>query len=331
MFVIGTAAALSVVNVYGMFHYFSVLKEEYPTADTGQGFSDLLYSILPVMAVVMVIVLVIAFIIAKHMSDKVMKPIIELDLDRPENVYEELKPFLDRVETEKNIKAEAEKMRREFSANVSHELKTPLTTISGYAQMMNNGMARAEDYTAFAQKIEKESSRLLLLINDIIKLSNLDENGEIEKEEVDLPLLLQECTESLMDAAREKGVKVYFASTNAKILGSYTMVYEMVYNIIDNAIKYNRENGSVSVFAGEYPDRVELSVKDTGIGIAPKEQERIFERFYRVDKSHSKTVGGTGLGLSIVKHAAKWHNAQISVKSELGKGTTMKTAFPKIN
>jgi len=295
----------------------------------GLSFSAMLLPFLPVpIAIIAVSLLLLLW--AKKLSDKIMQPINDFDPDNPTGVYEELVLFMDKVYSQKVIRQEAETLRREFSANVSHELKTPLTTISGYAQMINSGIAKPEDYKTFTTKIEKEATRLLLLINDIIKLSNLDENNRMEKEPVDLPALTEECIERVSESASKKGIKIYYNSTPTKILANHTMITELVYNILDNAVKYNYENGKITVFAGEFLDYVKFIVKDTGIGIAKDEQERIFERFYRVDKSHSKTVGGTGLGLSIVKHAAICHDAKIEVKSELNKGTEISVLFPKM-
>ena len=226
-------------------------------------------------------------------------------------------------------KEKTEKIRREFTANVSHELKTPLTTISGYAQMISNGMAKAEDIKEFGRKIEKESDRLLTLIDDIINLSNIDEQGSIENpENIDLSLVTEEAICVLEKAAKERGIQIYYTKIPTFIKGNVTLVSELVYNLLDNAIKYNKDNGKITVFVGESAKGVELSVKDTGIGIPPEDTERIFERFYRVDKSHSKKVGGTGLGLSIVKHVCACHNATIRVKSKVGKGTTIYVTFP---
>lgn len=223
-----------------------------------------------------------------------------------------------------------EKMRREFTANASHELKTPLTTIYGYAQMINNGMAKAEDIKIFAEKIEKESQRLLTLIDDIINLSGLDESDTIENPvDVDLSAITGEAIATLEHSAQKRGVQIFYSQTPAVVKGNPTLISELVYNLIDNAIKYNKDDGKITVFVGERTKGVELYVKDTGIGIAESDKDRIFERFYRVDKSHSRRVGGTGLGLSIVKHVCACHNADIRVKSKIGKGTTMYVTFPK--
>lgn len=285
--------------------------------------------IIPIAIGIILIILSIAFYITQRISKRIMQPINDLNIDDPGNakVYDELMPFVKRIENENKTKAENEKIRREFSANVSHELKTPLTSIMGYAQMINNGMAKEEDILTFTNKIEKEANRLLLLINDIIELSNLDERGVINEEEIELSGVVQETIMSLENAAQKKSIELFYSGNEAFIKGSRTMIGELAYNIIDNAIKYNNDGGSVTVFVGITGDKAELSVTDTGIGIPEADKERIFERFYRVDKSHSKTVGGTGLGLSIVKHIAMCHNADINVQSEFGFGTTISVLF----
>lgn len=235
---------------------------------------------------------------------------------------------LNNIDLKRNAEKEAERLRREFSANVSHELKTPLTSILGYAEMINSGMAKAEDIPVFTQRIEKEASRLILLIDDIIKISNLDETDKaIETEVIDLDLTAQETIASLEKTAQDKKVRFFYSGETTKINGNRTLIGELMFNIIDNAIKYNKPDGQVTVFVGTGAEGAVFAVKDTGIGIPEADRDRIFERFYRVDKSHSKTVGGTGLGLSIVKHVAMCHNADIEVKSEIGTGTTISVVF----
>ncbi len=289
-------------------------------------------SMIPIVLIIMIAVIGVAFYLSKKLTQHIMDPINNADINNIENaeIYDELKPFFARIASENEEKAKAEKIRREFTANVSHELKTPLTTISGYAQMINNGMAREEDITVFADKIEKESARLLTLIDDIINLSSLDEKSGIEKaERVDLSAVTEDAIRVLEKAAKERGIQIYYSKNDAFIMGNATLISELVYNLLDNAVKYNKENGKITVFVGERKSGAELYVRDTGIGIPKEDTERIFERFYRVDKSHSKKVGGTGLGLSIVKHVCACHNARIRVKSTLGAGTTVYVTFPK--
>lgn len=227
-------------------------------------------------------------------------------------------------------KEKTEQMRREFTANVSHELKTPLQTISGYAELLANGMAADRDKTAFGGKIYAEAQRMIRLVEDIIKLSNLDEGAaELSRETVDLYATAEDVVKSLLPAAEKENITLSLEGEKAEINGISQLLTAVVYNLCDNAIKYNKDGGKVSVKVKNAPEGVVLSVGDTGIGIPKEQQERIFERFYRVDKSHSKEVGGTGLGLSIVKHAARLHDAKISLESDVGKGTEITVVFPR--
>ena len=223
------------------------------------------------------------------------------------------------------------KMRKEFSANVSHELKTPLTSISGYAEIMKSGMVNREDMILFSERIYKEASRMIALIDDIIKLSKLDEDSmEVEWLDVDLYEFSQDIVERLNMSARKRSVQVELSGEPVVYFGVRQMLDEMIFNLCENAIKYNVPDGKVHLWVGNTPEGVKVIVEDTGIGIPEDQQERIFERFYRVDKSHSKESGGTGLGLSIVKHGAIFHHAQIKVESEIGKGTKMEVTFVKV-
>lgn len=233
--------------------------------------------------------------------------------------------ILDITEKEKR-----EEMRREFTSNVSHELKTPLTTILGISELFVNGIIAEKDIKKFAQDIYDESKRLLELINDIIKLSRLDEAALPElHDRVDISEIAREVKNRLALPAAEKDVEVIVDASKAVITGSKPILTEMIYNLTDNAIKYNKEGGSVKICVTDEGESFLLSVSDTGIGIPPEHIDRIFERFYRVDKSHSKAVGGTGLGLSIVKHAAEFHSASLSVKSTENVGTEITVRFDK--
>ncbi|MDR1352060.1 MAG: PAS domain-containing protein [Treponema sp.] len=221
-----------------------------------------------------------------------------------------------------------ERLRREFSANVSHELKTPLMAISGYAEIMAGGLTKPEDMGHFAQNIYGESQRLIALIGDILLLSRLDERHETPPAEtIDLAALAGDIVERISGAAAERGLHVYLDSEEAEITGVRHILDEMIYNLLDNAVKYNRQDGEIRVSIKKIGDEVEISVADTGIGIAPSEQERIFERFYRVDKSRSKAAGGTGLGLSIVKHGAALHHATLEVLSDGSSGSRFTLRF----
>lgn len=232
--------------------------------------------------------------------------------------------LLDVTEKEKN-----EQIRREFTANVSHELRTPLHTISGSAELLVNGMVKTEDIPEFSRRIYQESQRMIRLVEDIIKLSHLDEGtDDMQREEADLNGLADEAVQALLPEAERAGVQIEWKGEPAVIYGIPRMLMEIIYNLCDNAIKYNRRGGCVSVTVKREEDMAVLSVADTGIGIPVEHQERIFERFYRVDKSRSKEIGGTGLGLSIVKHAARLHGGVIELESIVGSGTTVRVKFP---
>lgn len=225
-------------------------------------------------------------------------------------------------------RAESEDMRREFSANVSHELKTPITTISGYAEMLAGGMVRAEDVPSLSRKIYSEARRLIALIDDVIRLSNLDEGGpDARLEEVELLSMASAVCERLEEKARDCGVSVELSGEGTPVLGDGLIIDEMIGNLVDNAIKYNRPGGQVWVSVERREGIPVLTVEDNGIGIAPEHMDRIFERFYRVDKSRSKDTGGTGLGLSIVKHGAAFLRAGIEAESVLNKGTKISIIF----
>ena len=223
-----------------------------------------------------------------------------------------------------------DKSRNQFVSNASHELKTPLHVISGYAELMENGLVKEEDIRPFARKIRTESLRLTALVEDIIDLTRLDGGAaEMQRQETDLYRIAENAADSLQAEAEEAGVTLTVRGSSAMIDGIPQVLYSIVYNLCDNAIKYNRPGGSVKVTVGNYPGYAKITVSDTGIGIPESCLDRIFERFYRVDKSHSKEVGGTGLGLSIVKHGVMIHHAQIKVQSTPGKGSDFTITFPK--
>ena len=253
--------------------------------------------------------------------------IYQLDLSRIDSATERAGAVLlafDITEQE-----EAEQNRREFTANVSHELKTPLQGIIGSAELLENGMVKPEDTPRFVGHIRAEAQRLVTLIGDIIRLSQLDEGDEMPAEPVDLADLAEEAVRDLQAEADKKHVTLYCGTQSACITGVRRLLYEIIYNLIDNAVKYNVDGGRVDIQVAGEPHNVRVTVKDTGIGIAPEHQGRIFERFYRADKSHSKASGGTGLGLSIVKHAVQYHHGSIDLQSQPGKGTQISVTFPK--
>ncbi len=288
--------------------------------------------VIPVIGGLAVLMVLLAMLLAKWQTARLIKPINELDLEHPlENaVYAELDPLLIAMDKQNKEKEAVSNMRKEFSANVSHELKTPLTSISGYAEIMKNGMVRPADIPVFSERIYKEARRLITLVEDIIKLSKLDEESvELEKQEVDLYDLTREIISRLAPQASQKNIRMEMTGEPVKYSGIRQILDEMIYNVCENAIKYNNDGGRVTVWAGNTLDGPRVSVTDTGIGIPKEHHERIFERFYRVDKSHSKERGGTGLGLSIVKHGALLHGAKVSVDSMPGRGTKIEIQFPK--
>lgn len=288
------------------------------------------FHILPFMIFLALIMIVTAWLLSKWQIERLIRPINTLDLEKPleQEMYPELQPLLKRIEQSNKEKEAVAAMRREFSANVSHELKTPLTSISGYAEIMKDGLVRPEDMQHFSEKIYQEASRLITLVEDIIKLSRLDEGRvELEKEEVDLYELSREIISRLAPQAAKNRVRLELTGESVKYTGIRQILDEMIYNITENAIKYNNPGGKVSVWAGNTLQGKKVVVTDNGIGIPADQIDRIFERFYRVDKSHSKERGGTGLGLSIVKHGVILHHGEVHVESKLGEGTRMELVF----
>ena len=316
-------------------YYYAVLLDDGSVLRVAREMDSLArtaFAMLPAVGGLALLMLVFALALARWQTKRLIKPINELDLEHPlENaVYPELTPLLEAMDRQNKEKEAVSNMRKEFSANVSHELKTPLTSISGYAEIMMNGMVRPADIPVFTERIYKEARRLITLVEDIIKLSKLDEESvELEKEEVNLYELTREIVSRLAPQAAQKNIHMEVTGEPVMYKGIRQILDEMVYNICENAVKYNNDNGRVSVWVGSTLDGPKISVSDTGIGIPKEHQERIFERFYRVDKSHSKERGGTGLGLSIVKHGAILHGAKVNVESSEGKGTRMEILFPK--
>ncbi len=314
-------------------YYYAILLENGMVLRASKTIDNLIPTILrtiPYLFGVASIMIIFAYFMSKWQTKRLIAPINELDPARPlENkVYEELTPLLVRIDDQNREKEQIANMRKEFSANVSHELKTPLTSISGYAEIMKSGLVKPEDMTSFSERIYNEASRLIALIGDIIKLSKLDEEQvEIEREWVNLYSLTREICSRLSLTAEKKNVHVELTGENVSVYGVRQILDEMIYNICENAIKYNKNNGNVNIWVGNTLQGIKVIVEDTGIGIPADVKDRIFERFFRVDKSHSKETGGTGLGLSIVKHGAIFHHAQINVESELEKGTKMELIF----
>ena len=273
---------------------------------------------------------------AHHLTKRLIRPIV----DMAENIersgysapYPEIEPFLSTIRSQHQELKKTSDLRREFTANVSHELKTPLTSISGYAELMENGIIQADEVPYYAKQIRASSTRLITLINDIIQLSKLDSPVlEVIFEQVDLYAIAEKVVSSMQVNAAAREVSLTLTGSSAIVCANRGMMEELITNLCDNAVRYNYKGGSVRVSVIPLKGRVILSVQDTGIGISPEDQQRVFERFYRVDKSRSKETGGTGLGLSIVKHIVAQHHAEIKLESELGKGTDIRVIFYENN
>ena len=288
--------------------------------------------LIPALCGIIIIMAALCFIVTRVLTKKIIKPIEKMADDisfKEVPEYEELVPVVNMLkEQHENILNNA-RVRQEFSANVSHELKTPLTVISGYAELIENKMVDENSVVRFAGEIHHHSDRLLSLINDIIKLSELDSDSiEAIYEDINLSEVVDDCMRILQENARRHDINLYeHCDSKAVINGNRSMLEELVTNLVNNAITYNKQGGSVWIDVNKDNGSVVLTVKDNGIGIPQEHRERIFERFYRVDKSRSKISGGTGLGLAIVKHIAASHNAKITLKSEVGEGTEIKVIF----
>ena len=289
---------------------------------------------LPLILLMTVLLIALSAMVTHALTDRLVEPIRRLadDMDGEHSAasYPELQPFMRRIRSQHEEILRSANMRVEFTANVSHELKTPLTSISGYAELIESGMATGEQAQRFAGQIYKSASRLLTLINDIIRLSQMDSpEYEIECEMVELGQIAETVVEQLRMAAQKMNVTMQVDAKPCMISADRRMMEELIYNLCDNAIRYNVWGGSVRVEVRPVKEKVLLLVQDTGIGISRENQERVFERFYRVDKSRSKATGGTGLGLAIVKHIAAKHGAHIAMQSEPGSGTTITVSFER--
>ena len=270
----------------------------------------------------------ISYVLTKQLLIPIEKMAENLDDSSQEPAYKELVPFADKIRLQHENILSIAKSRQDFTASVSHELKTPLTAISGYAELIENHMAQPNQEIYFASQIRKNADRLLALINDIIQLSELDHKEVIhEFAHVDLYEIAKECVQSLNVNAQRRNVEIIFSGMNCLVYGEQHMIREMIVNLIQNAIQYNNEGGKVLVYAGNRNGRGYLRVEDNGIGISKEMQEHVFERFYRVDKSRSRETGGTGLGLAIVKHIVEIHGASIKLDSVPGRGTRISVSF----
>ena len=302
------------------------------TSTEASSISSVFVQSLPVIFSISAIFLLICILLGHFLTIQLLKPLDEMAerLDSPieKPVYRELQPFADKIRIQHENILEAASMRQDFTANVSHELKTPLTAISGYAELLENDMVADDQVPHVAEQIRHNSDRLLSLINDIIRLSELD-HKELPRKftMMDLGPLAEECCRNLSVSAQSHHLSLTCKRDSAVLSGDRDLLKELIENLIQNAIQYNRENGSILVRTGQRGHHPFLSVEDTGIGIPKNQQERIFERFYRIDKSRSRETGGTGLGLAIVKHIAEIHDAEITVDSEPGKGTCITVSF----
>ena len=294
-------------------------------------------SSIPAIVLSCVALMMAAAILAGLLTKALVQPVLDMteDLDHiQENVpYKELIPFAESIHSDRILRENNEKMRQEFTANVSHELKTPLTSISGYAELIETGIAKPEDVQGFAQKIHVEATRMLQLVNDILQLSKLDSASETGNtpamEVVDLLDVAKECVERQKLNARRAYISLSYLGESAPVRGSRDLLDELCQNLCDNAIRYNRPGGKVQITTACSRDgHCTLTVADNGIGIPKEAQSSVFERFYRVDKSRSKATGGTGLGLAIVKHIARIHGARIKLESQVDEGTTITVTFP---
>ena len=295
---------------------------------------------LPLLFGAVVLILAAATLFSWWLTHRMVQPINHLaehlDTIEADVPYEELIPLARTIQTDRKLREDNETLRREFTANVSHELKTPLTSISGYAELIETGMAKPADVPTFAARIHKEAQRMIALVSDILQLSELDSTQASQSREkpvemapVDLAALLKETAQNMTVNARKAYVTLQYSAQPATVQGSKDLLAELATNLCDNAIRYNQPGGHVELRCGTGPDGPWLQVEDNGIGIPQDSQARVFERFYRVDKSRSKATGGTGLGLAIVKHIALLHHARIDLQSQVGSGTTIKVTFPK--
>lgn len=309
-----------------------------------QSIFGLTMSMIQPILLILLLAVVLSLVLAGSIAKKIVEPLNLIDPEHPEQseVYPEVRPLVAKISEQNEVlnqqirrlrvdvdeKTKEADFRKEFTANVSHELKTPLTSISGFAEIIKNGIVKPEDIPRFAGRIYDEAQRLITLVVDIIKLSQLDEKQiAAKKERLDLYMVCEEAVYILQNAAEEKNITVKLNGTHIYIEAVQQILLEIIYNLCDNAIKYNKDGGSVTIDVYESEGHAVVKVSDTGIGIPEEDLERVFERFFRVNKSHSKEIGGTGLGLSIVKHGAAYHNANITMDSKLGVGTSITITF----
>lgn len=319
--------------------YYAILLEDgnvLRVAKEAGSIWSIFMRVAPVIATLVIALFIVSMTLSNFLTKSLISPIEQMsrDMDHLENIttYKELMPFINTIQKQHENILKNAKMRQEFTANVSHELKTPLTAISGYSELIQNGMANEEETIRFAGEIHKSAKRLLTLINDTIRLSQLDvtqTEQEVVYEALDLYKIAEDCVNMLKVSAEKHDIDISIHGSNAYLEGNKEMLEEVVYNLCDNAIRYNNDGGKVEVTVKPVKGKIYLCVEDNGIGISKEHQERIFERFYRVDKSRSKSTGGTGLGLAIVKHIIQQHGAKMQLTSEKGKGTKIEVEFSK--
>lgn len=316
------------------YYYATRLSDGYllRIAREAESLWNFLFSAIPLILLAVALLFVMAAYMAHLLTRRLVHPIEEMaeNLENPtyQPPYPEIEPFVSTIRSQHEELKKTSDLRREFTANVSHELKTPLTSISGYAELMENGIIQAKEVPHYAHEIRSSATRLITLINDIIQLSQLDSPVlEVIFEQVNVYAVAQKVVQALQINAAERQVTLTLTGSDAVICGNRSMIEELITNLCDNALRYNYKGGTVRVSVVPLKGRVILTVQDTGIGISQEDQARVFERFYRVDKSRSKETGGTGLGLSIVKHIVAKHDADIKLESELGRGTSVRVTF----
>lgn len=319
-------------------YYHAILLDDgtiLRVSTSARSIMNIFVSSIPFMLIVMIVIAGVCVILANKLTKNLMAPIEKVSNDlenaatiQSETEYKELVPFLNTIRLQHESVLAAVKSRQDFTANVSHELKTPLTAISGYAELIENNMVDEKQRIGFAGEIRKNTDRLVSLINDIIRLSELDHSDDTKGfEQVDLCKIAKECVDNLGVSAAKQNIQLNFDGTECKMHGNSHMLVELVENLCQNAIRYNNPGGTVNVTVHKLGGKTVLTVEDNGIGIPKDQQERVFERFYMVDKSRSKETGGTGLGLAIVKHIVELHDAKITLDSKVGHGTTIKVEF----
>jgi two-component system phosphate regulon sensor histidine kinase PhoR len=336
----GEGESIRSSQTLGMDTYYYALRLENGTvlrvSTQAHAIAGVFFRSLPIVAVVALLIFGICIVLGHALSRQIIQPIEKMaeEINKPtsEPPYKELEPFAAKIRTQHENLLEAVKTRQDFTANVSHELKTPLTAISGYAELIENGLADPESEKHIAQQIRANSDRLLQLINDTIQLSRLD-HGETgnNNEEIDLYKAASECCRNLKVSAERNNILLTCDGRSAAIRGDEEQIKELIENLVQNGIRYNNAGGYVRVSVRHEDGHAVLSVRDNGIGIAKEKQSRVFERFYRVDKSRSRDSGGTGLGLALVKHIAEIHNADIEMESTPGVGTVISVHFPEIS